>query len=175
VLIIEETGHTKATRAGYWTQATYYYAKRQTWSSKLPARKIELLIDNVKAMDIIFLLGRILLGGFFIMSGFNHFKDTEGLAGYAASKEVPQPKWAVLVSGVLLAIGGLGILTGIFPQLAILLLVLFLLPTTFIMHDFWHASDEAKQSEQTDFMKNLALVGALLMLLALTTPWLLAL
>lgn len=127
-------------------------------------------------MDIIFLIGRILLGGYFLMSAYNHFKGLEGMTGYAASKNVPMPQVAVIVTGALLGLGGLGILLGIFPQLAILLLILFLLPTTFMMHDFWNAEEgQEKQAEQINFTKNIALIGALLMLLALSTPWMLAL
>lgn len=126
-------------------------------------------------MEIIFLIGRILLGGYFLMSAYNHFTGLEGMTGYAASKNVPMPKVAVISTGALLGLGGLGILFGVFPQLAILLLILFLLPTTFMMHDFWNAEGEAKQSEMINFTKNIALVGALLMLLALVTPWMLSL
>lgn len=126
-------------------------------------------------MDIIFIIGRILLGGYFLFSGYNHFKDSEAMTGYAASKEVPLPKVSVIITGILLALGGLSVLLGTIPQLGILLLILFLLPTTFMMHDFWNAEAEAKQAEQINFMKNLALIGALLMLLTLSTPWALAL
>ncbi|MEX2515216.1 MAG: DoxX family protein [Candidatus Paceibacterota bacterium] len=123
-------------------------------------------------MEIIFVIGRILLGGYFVMMAFNHFKDSESMAGYAKSKNVPMPKIAVIGTGVLMALGGLGIVLGAFPQLAILLLILFLLPTTFMMHDFWNAEGQEKQMEMINFTKNLALVGALIMLLALSTPWL---
>lgn len=126
-------------------------------------------------MEIIFLIGRILLGGYFIFSAVNHFKDLEAMTGYANSKNVPMPKVAVMVTGAMLALGGLGILLGSFPQLAILLLILFLLPTTLMMHDFWNAEGQEKQMEMINFTKNLALVGALLMLLALSTPWLMSL
>ena len=47
-------------------------------------------------MIYLFVLGRILLGGYFIMSGFNHFKNLGMLTGYAQSKGVPMPKAAVM-------------------------------------------------------------------------------
>lgn len=125
-------------------------------------------------MEIIFLIGRILLGGYFLMSAFNHFKEVDGMTGYAASKNVPMPKVAVIGTGVLLALGGIGIVLGVFPEVAILLLILFLLPTTFMMHDFWNAEGEEKQGEMINFTKNIALVGALLMILT-ATPWMMAL
>lgn len=126
-------------------------------------------------MEIIFLIGRILLGGFFAFNGYNHFKHAESMSGYAESKDIPMPTNSVYVSGAMLLLGGLGLVFGVLPHLSILLLILFLLPTTILMHDFWNVEGEAKQAEKTNFLKNLALVGALLMLLAISTPWMLAL
>lgn len=130
---------------------------------------------NEITMEIIFIIGRILLGGFFLYKGIDHFRNVDSLTGYAASKNVPAPKWAVIFTGALLTLGGLGVLLGVFPELAILLLILFLLPTTLMMHDFWNADGEAKQREKTSFLQNMAMIGALLMLLTLATPWILAL
>jgi uncharacterized membrane protein YphA (DoxX/SURF4 family) len=123
-------------------------------------------------METIFLIGRILFGGYFISSAINHFMDSETMTEYAESKNVPMPKIAVLGTGALMALGGLGIVLGAFPQLAILLLILFLLPTTVVMHDFWNAEGQEKQMEMINFTKNIALIGALIMLLTLSTPWL---
>ena len=123
-------------------------------------------------MGTVFLIGRILFGGYFISSAINHFMDSETMTEYAESKNVPMPKIAVLGTGALMALGGLGIVLGAFPQLAILLLILFLLPTTVVMHDFWNAEGQEKQMEMINFTKNIALIGALIMLLTLSTPWL---
>jgi uncharacterized membrane protein YphA (DoxX/SURF4 family) len=123
-------------------------------------------------METVFLIGRILFGGYFISSAINHFMDSETMTEYAESKNVPMPKIAVLGTGALMALGGLGIVLGAFPQLAILLLILFLLPTTVVMHDFWNAEGQEKQMEMINFTKNIALIGALIMLLTLSTPWL---
>ena len=118
--------------------------------------------------DILFLIGRLLLGGYFIVSGINHFMKMEMLAGYSQSKGVPMPKIAVSVTGVLLLFGGLGILLGIFIEWAILALIVFLVPVNFIMHAFWKTEDaNMKMMEMVNFMKNLALLGALLMLLSI--------
>lgn len=126
-------------------------------------------------MDILFLLGRILFGGFFVMNGLNHLTKTDGLAQYAKSKGVPSPRVAVLLSGLLILLGGIGIIFGILPQVSLVLVILFLLPVSFQMHAFWNASPEEKQDEMINFLKNLALVGAALMLLSLELPWILSL
>ena len=123
-------------------------------------------------MPILFVLGRILLGGYFLMSGYNHFKNLSGSAGYAASKGVPMPKLAVGFSGLLLLIGGITILLGIWTNIGIYALVLFFIPVTFQMHAYWNETDPAmKMNQRISFMKNIALLGAILMLLSLPVPW----
>ena len=114
----------------------------------------------------LFYLGRVLYGGFFILSGINHFTHTDMLAGYAASKHVPMPKLAVLFSGLLIFLGGLWILTGYFVQIGVLELALFLVPVSFKVHDFWNDTDpNQKMMNRVHFMKNMALLGAALMFL----------
>jgi uncharacterized membrane protein YphA (DoxX/SURF4 family) len=122
-------------------------------------------------MDIVFLVGRIIFGGYFIFSGMNHFQSTDFMSGYAESKGVPMPKQSVILTGFLLVVGGVSIATGLLPQVGLLLLLVFLLPTTLIMHDFWNAGEDEKMNEQINFMKNVALIGALLMLFVVGLPW----
>lgn len=110
------------------------------------------------------------------MSAFNHFKNGKMLTGYAQSKGVPMASTAVFLTGVMLLLGGLGILLGVYIELAVLLLAVFLFVTTIQMHQFWKASDPMqKMNEQINFTKNMALLGAVLMLLAIPLPWVAAL
>lgn len=123
-------------------------------------------------MDILFLIGRIIFGGYFIMNAWGHFKHLESMTGYAASKGVPSPKAAVFFSGVLLLLGGLGVVFGISPEASLALLIIFLVPVTFKMHAYWKVTDpNMKMGEQINFYKNLALIGALLMMYAIPVPW----
>jgi putative oxidoreductase len=117
-------------------------------------------------VDIIVLIGRILFVVLFLYSALGHLTATDQLAGYAASKGVPFPKPAVLISGVLLLLGGISVLFGIWADLGALFLVIFLLPTAYLMHGFWRDSGEARMNEQVQFNKDLALGGASLMLFA---------
>ncbi|MCI5108730.1 MAG: DoxX family membrane protein [Candidatus Pacebacteria bacterium] len=127
-------------------------------------------------MDIIFLIGRIIFGGFFLFNGINHFKHLADLTSYTASKKVPSPKMAVILTGVLLLLGGLGVLFGVYTSLSLWLLIIFLVPMSIIMHPFWKETDpQAKMIEMTSFMKNIALAGACLMLLQMSIPWVLSL
>lgn len=127
-------------------------------------------------MDYLFLLGRILLGGFYLYSSFHHFRGLEGMSGYAGSQGVPYPKLAVGGSGALLLIGGLSILLGFLPVIGVIAVVLFFIGVTPVMHAFWKISDpQAKAAQRVNFTKNIALLGAALMLLAIPQPWALSL
>lgn len=106
------------------------------------------------------------------MSAWGHFKHLDMLSGYAASKGVASAKPAVFVSGVLLLLGGLGVVFGITPEASLTLLIIFLVPVSYKMHAFWKETDpNAKMMERIQFMKNMALVGALLMLYVVEVPW----
>jgi uncharacterized membrane protein YphA (DoxX/SURF4 family) len=119
-----------------------------------------------------FLVGRIIFGLFWVSAGFSHFKKLDHMAEYAKAKKVPAPKLAVAASGVMLLIGGLSMLLGVCPRIGIVVLVLFLLGASFLFHNYWNVDDpQIKQVDQINFMKNVALVGALLMLLSLPQPW----
>lgn len=94
------------------------------------------------------------------------------MAGYAASKGVPAPQAAIILTGLLLLIGGLSILTGVMPRVGVLAIALFLLPVSFTMHNFWAIADPMEKAMQTvNFTKNMALFGSALMFLAIRTPW----
>ncbi|MEK7117154.1 MAG: DoxX family membrane protein [Patescibacteria group bacterium] len=127
-------------------------------------------------MEFIFLLGRVLFGALFLYSGWGHFTNNTGLAIYAQGKGVPMPRIAVLITGFMIVLGGLGLILGIYVKLSILLLSLFLIGTLFKMHTFWKETNpSAKAMEQVQFFKNAALLGALLMFLSLLEPWSLSL
>jgi putative oxidoreductase len=123
-------------------------------------------------MEIAFLVGRIILGVFYLFNASNHFARLEMLSGYAASKRVPAPKLTTFVSGVLLLVGGLSVLLGVYPVVGVVALAVFLIPVTFWMHDFWAVQDPMQRTIQmVNFTKNLALLGAALTLLAVPQPW----
>ena len=119
-----------------------------------------------------YLLGRVLLGGFFIISGLRHFQHLAMMAGFSGSKGVPSPKLAVMVSGLMIILGGLSILLGIRPHWGIALVSAFLLPVTLLMHQYWKHSDPMMRiNDQVNFMKNVAILGAAWTLLMMQQPW----
>lgn len=124
-------------------------------------------------MAILILIARILYSAIFIRSGFNHLTQIQGMGQYAGSKGVPAPKFFVALTGLMILFGGLSVLLGIFVKIGTLLLILFLIPTAFIMHNYWAIDDpNTKSIQQVQFMKNLALAGAAFLIFYFGTgPW----
>ncbi|MEX1137754.1 MAG: DoxX family protein [Bacteroidota bacterium] len=108
------------------------------------------------------LVARILFSMVFIANGLmGHFGSLDAMAQYAAMKGVPAAEITVILTGVMIVLGGLSILLGVYVRIGALLLVLFLVPTAFIIHDFWTLEDPmARMNDMAHFMKDLALAGA---------------
>ena len=123
-------------------------------------------------MEIVFLLGRVLFGGFFIVAGINHFQHLDMMAGFSGAKGVPAPKLLVSVSGLMIILGGVSILLGLRPFFGVVLVTLFLIPVTFWIHNYWNDKDPMTRiNNKVNFQKNLALLGAAWMLLSIPRPW----
>lgn len=119
-------------------------------------------------MDILVLIGRVLFAALFLNSAVGHLTKTKVMAAYASSKGVRSAGPMTIASGLLLLVGGLSVLLGIWADLGSLLLAAFLLPTAILMHAFWkEAHPHSRLGEQVHFLKDIALCGAALMLLAL--------
>jgi putative oxidoreductase len=109
------------------------------------------------------LLGRIFFAAIFVMSAPGHFEA--GHVGYAASHGVPFPSILVPVSGVIALLGGVSIILGYKARLGGWLLVLFLVPVTLMMHNFWAVADPgAAGMQKIMFMKNLSMLGGALLI-----------
>lgn len=114
-------------------------------------------------MKYLVLLGRIFYSAIFLMSAPGHF--TEKTIGYAASHGVPLASIAVPLSGAIVFVGALSILLGYKARYGAWLVVLFLVPVTLTMHNFWAVADPAAAGmQQIMFMKNLSMLGAALMI-----------
>jgi uncharacterized membrane protein YphA (DoxX/SURF4 family) len=123
-------------------------------------------------MRTLFVLGRAIFGGYFAYSGLHHFVEQRQMSGYAASKGVPAAELAVPASGALILAGGLSVVAGVKPRDGLAAIVAFLIPVTLEMHRFWEVDDPGQRmSEMINFSKNMALVGAALMMMQLEEPW----
>ena len=120
---------------------------------------------------IAFLIGRLMVGGMYLGAGMANLADLDGKVGYAASKGLVQPQLLVPLASLLLALAGLSIVTGLLPRIGALAVVLFLVPVTLIIHNFWAYEGMQRMSEMHSFMGNLGLIGSALMFLAIPQPW----
>ena len=116
--------------------------------------------------SLIVLFGRILLSIVFILSGITKITSFSMEQGYAVSRHLPLPAVAVVVALVIEILGGLAILTGFFARLAAWIVFLYLIPTTFLFHNFWAMSGTDRYDNMAHFEKNLAIMGGLLVLAA---------
>jgi putative oxidoreductase len=112
------------------------------------------------------LAGRILICLVFVGSGVQKVMNFQMMAGFAAAKHLPLPEAAIGAAAALEILGGLAVLTGFHTKLASWLLFLFLIPTTLLFHNFWTMSGMDRMDNQGHFMKNLAIMGGLLILAA---------
>ncbi|HYS19463.1 MAG TPA: DoxX family protein [Gemmatimonadales bacterium] len=107
--------------------------------------------------------GRVLFAAIFIAGAVGHFTQAE--IGYAAYQGVPLAGVLVPASGLLALAGGLSVLLGYHARLGAWLLVLFLVPVTAVMHNFWVVKDPMMaQMQQAMFFKNLSLLGGSLLI-----------
>ena len=97
---------------------------------------------------------------FFVMSGVNHLVNQKGMTAYAQSKHIPLPGVAVVVSGLMMLAGSAMILLFWHPVWGAGLLVLFLVPAAFLVHNFWAETDAMmKANQMAHFWKNLTIAA----------------
>lgn len=114
-------------------------------------------------MKYFLITGRVLFSLIFIFSAPGHFDAAT--IGYAQAKGVPMASLLVPLSGIVELVGGLSILLGFRARAGAWLLVLFLLPVTLSLHQFWTIADPmARQVDFIMFMKNLSMTGGALMI-----------
>ena len=109
-------------------------------------------------------LGRLLFVTIFVLSSFGDFSS--GTIAYAAHHGVPLANVLVPLAGVMAFVGGLSVLLGVRARIGALLLVLFLVPVTLIMHRYWGIADPATAKlQQVMFLKNLSMLGGALLIM----------
>ena len=119
-------------------------------------------------MNLVMIIGRILFAIVFLASGLNHLTKAKSMLGYAQFKKVPLPAASIYLSGLLMLLGALSVVLGIYVDLGAIALAALLLVMAVRMHDFWAQTDpQAKQGETASFFKNVSMAGAALVLFAI--------
>lgn len=112
------------------------------------------------------LVGRILLAAIFVTSGFAKLSDPASAVGYMNMAGIPNADVLVYVAGAAELLGGLALAFGFLARLGALGLILVMIPIQFFFHAFWTMEGAEAKTQMVQFMKNLAVIGGLLLLVA---------
>ena len=121
---------------------------------------------NTPIQNVTILVGRILLGLLFILSGFGKIAGFEGTVGYIASQHLALPTVLAVLTIVVELGGGLALMAGLYTRQAVVALAVFSLLTAVVFHNFWAAPQGEQMMQQINFMKNLAIAGGMLVVAA---------
>jgi putative oxidoreductase len=108
--------------------------------------------------------GRTLLGAIFLLSGISKVMDWSSSAAYMEAQGFVAVPFFLAAAALIEIVGGLAVITGTAARLAAVVLILFLIPTTVIFHDFWALEGAERQNQMNHFLKNLSIMGGLLVL-----------
>jgi len=116
---------------------------------------------------VVAVIGRILLSTIFLMSALgNKIPNFSAVAGSMAKEGVPAPQLMLVGAIAFLIAGSLSIIMGYKARFGAGLLLVFLVLATYFFHDFWNFTGQEQQEQMIQFMKNLGLMGAMLMVIA---------
>lgn len=114
--------------------------------------------------DVLLLLGRIALGAIFVKSGIQKLMALSAFAASLASRGVPQSSvWAV-IGATVECVGGILIVTGLKTRFASILMIAFVIVATAISHRYWEYAEAARRTQESQFFKNLSILGGFLLL-----------
>ena len=113
----------------------------------------------MKAPKFIPLVGRAFLAAVFLRAGISNLLSFSSTQQMIAGQGLPLPTLLLIGNILFCLVGGILVLLGFKTRIGAILLILFLIPTTLIFHNFW-----ANPSELIPFFQNLGLIGGLLIL-----------
>ncbi|NUU03462.1 DoxX family protein [Herbaspirillum robiniae] len=116
-----------------------------------------------------FRIGRVLLASLFVISGIFKIIGFNGTVAYFTSLGLPVPTIAVLVTILVEVGGGLLLMTGRGVKPVALIIALFTVGATLSAHHFWTLDGAAAQAQLTHFLKNVSIIGALLLVSTIDT------
>jgi putative oxidoreductase len=135
----------------------------QDRSNRESMRTAQPLIDRVAAewRDTMLLLGRIMIGGIFVQSGFNKLMGLDAFAAGLARQGIPAAAASVLapIGATTEFVGGLAIVFGLMTRSAAVLMIAFVIVATLISHRFWALGGAERRTQTVQFAKNVAIIG----------------
>jgi putative oxidoreductase len=120
-----------------------------------------------KRSDGLALLGRALLCVLFVVSGWGKIGGFADTAGFIGSKGLPLPQVLTAIAIAVELGGGLLLLIGWKARWIAWAMAAFTVVITPIFHSFWDAPAAEVMNQQVNFLKNVAIIGGLLMVAAM--------
>ncbi|AIC28849.1 hypothetical protein IE4803_CH03841 [Rhizobium etli bv. phaseoli str. IE4803] len=111
---------------------------------------------------LILILGRLLLGGFFVAAGIHHFFVIVPITDAIEARGIPFAKWVLLSGSVFQIAAGLLMMLGLFVAAAAFGLIIFTLAASVMLLNFWDMEGTARDSAINSWKSNMAIVGGLL-------------
>jgi len=113
----------------------------------------------------LFVLGRCFIGFFFIWKAVKSLNHWKGAVQGLRKKKVAAAPFVLTLATLAKGLGGLSILLGFLAHWGAAILCVFMVIHMCYMHTFWYAGKgEERKLDQVLFMKDLAILGALLMI-----------
>jgi putative oxidoreductase len=112
--------------------------------------------------ELLTVVGRVLLGGLYLVGGIHHFFMLPGITAALAARGVPLARIALIVASVFQAVAGLSLMLGLWVAQAAIGLVLFTVVATYLLLNFWDLEGSARDTARNGFQTNLAIIGGLL-------------
>ncbi|CRX37838.1 DoxX family protein [Estrella lausannensis] len=112
------------------------------------------------------LIGRLFIASYFLLAGTSKLSSFKESLLLYEKHSIPYPALFLNLSAALLIMGAIGVLVGYRTRISALFLILALLPTTFIFHNFWSQEGDALIFSAVFFFKDIAITGGLLYVLS---------
>lgn len=109
-------------------------------------------------------LARILISAIFIYSGISQLMHFDATARVIGGTGVPLATVAATVAILIDLAGGAMLIIGWQTKLAAAILFIYLIPVTVMVHNFWAAPPQMHEMQLLNFLKNLGIMGGLLIL-----------
>lgn len=121
---------------------------------------------GTRVQSLVALLARLLLCVIFLTSAFGKITGYAATLEYMEARGMPAVQLGLPVAIAAEVAGGLALLVGLRARLGALLLIAFLVPATLYFHNFWTFPADQVRNQMAHFLKNTAIVGGLLMVVA---------
>lgn len=118
--------------------------------------------------SLLILIGRVLISALFLAGAASKLMHWHHHAEMAKTRGIPSPHIIFPIGMVLQLLGGLLVLLGFYSRFGAILLLIYAIPTTYWLHAFWDTKEhEKRRLEKAFFMKSLAVIGGLFLILAI--------